>query len=263
MSGRPRKYDSIIRKLFFDGLNKRRRVSRFRRADIQATASAVGVEPPQNPADLIYYYRHRAPLPEDITALLKPGEEWVIIGADRDHYEFRVVKAVSVKPRPGQHRIKIPDATPEIIAQHSLSDEQALLARVRVNRLVDIFTGLTAYSLQNHLRSTVDGIQLEIDELYVAVAKTGAQYVIPVEAKSEGERLGRLQLTQDAAFCAERFSNLRCRPIAVQALPDNGIAMFELLVDGEDISVVDERHYQLVPAHEISPKDLEQMSRAE
>ena len=60
------------------------------------------------------------------------------------------------------------------MAQHALSEEQALLAKVRVNRLIDILTGLTAYSLQNHLRSTVGGNQLEVDELYVAVAKTGA-----------------------------------------------------------------------------------------
>ena len=50
---------------------------------------------------------------------------------------------------------KVPDATPGIVAQYALSDEQALLARVRYNRLIDIFTGVTCYSLQNHLRTTV------------------------------------------------------------------------------------------------------------
>jgi len=48
--------------------------------------------------------------------------------------------------------IKIPDATPEIVAAYALSDEQALLAKVRYNRLLDIFLGVAAYSLQNHLR---------------------------------------------------------------------------------------------------------------
>ena len=173
------------------------------------------------------------------------------------------VNAVSIEPRVGRYRIKIPDATPEIIAQHALSDEQALLARVRVNRLIDIFTGLTAYSLQNHFRSAVGDNQLEIDELYVAIAKTGAQHVIPVEAKSRGEKLGRLQLTQDAAFCAARFPGLRCRPVAIQALPEDGIAMFELFVQGDEISVVDERHYQLVVASEIHAEDLARMSWGE
>ena len=37
--------------------------------------------------------------------------------------------------------------------------------------------------------------------------------------------------------------------------------MCELLVQGDEISVVDERHYQLVPAKEIHAEDLAQMSR--
>ena len=68
--------------------------------------------------------------------------------------------------------IKIPDSTPGVIAKYVLSDEQALLARVRYNRLVDIFTGITCYSLQNHLRTTVRSIgQVEIDEIYVGIDK--------------------------------------------------------------------------------------------
>ena len=47
-----------------------------------------------------------------------------------------------------------------------LRDGPALLAKVRYNRLVDIFIGITCYSLQNHLRTTVRSIgQVEIDEI--------------------------------------------------------------------------------------------------
>ena len=49
---------------------------------------------------------------------------------------------------------KIPDGTPSIVRKYSISDEQALLAIVRYNRLIDIFLGVTCYSLQNHLRTT-------------------------------------------------------------------------------------------------------------
>lgn len=63
---------------------------------------------------------------------------------------------------------KVPDATPGIVAKYAFNDEQALLAKVRYNRLVDIFTGVTCYSLQNHLRTTVSEIgQVETDEIYV------------------------------------------------------------------------------------------------
>ena len=53
-----------------------------------------------------------------------------------------------------------------------MNDEQALLAKIRYNRLIDIFTGITCYSLQNHLRTTVPNIgQVEIDEIYIGIDK--------------------------------------------------------------------------------------------
>ena len=76
---------------------------------------------------------------------------------------------------------KIPDATPSIVEKYALDDEQALLTKLRYNRLIDIFTGVTCYSLQNHLRTTVPGIgQVETDEIYVGVDKLGRQFVFPV-----------------------------------------------------------------------------------
>ena len=53
---------------------------------------------------------------------------------------------------------KVPDATPGIIGMYALNDEQALLAKLRYNRLIDVFTGVTSYSLQSHLRTTVPGV---------------------------------------------------------------------------------------------------------
>ncbi len=53
---------------------------------------------------------------------------------------------------------KIPDSTPGIVMMYALSDEQALLARLRYNRLIDIFTAVTCYSLQNHLRTAVPNV---------------------------------------------------------------------------------------------------------
>jgi hypothetical protein len=62
-----------------------------------------------------------------------------------------------------------------------MNDEQALLARLRYNRMVDIFTGLTCYSLQSHLRTTLrDGSQVETDEIYIGLDKRGVHYVLPV-----------------------------------------------------------------------------------
>lgn len=81
---------------------------------------------------------------------------------------------------------KVPDAPPGVIAMYSLNDEQALLAKLRYNRLVDIFTRVTCYSLQNHLRTAVPKLgQVETDEIYIGVDRRGAHYIFPVQAKGK------------------------------------------------------------------------------
>jgi acyl transferase domain-containing protein len=152
--------------------------------------------------------------------------------------------------------VKIPDSTPEIIRASALGDEQALLALVRYNRLIDVFLGLTAYSLQNHLRTTAPGIgQAEVDEVYVAVDRHGAQYVLPVQAKGGNDQIGVVQAEQDIAVCHEKFSGFTPRPIAAQFMADGVIALFELTVQEDEIRVVREAHYRLVPHSEITDAD--------
>jgi hypothetical protein len=116
--------------------------------------------------------------------------EWTIELAGRGRYRFVLGAINRIVPRPDLVAIKIPDATPGIIASYALSDEQALLAKVRYNRLIDVFLGIASYSLQNHIRTTVKGIgQIEIDEVYVGVSRTGQQFVVPVQAKGGSDQL--------------------------------------------------------------------------
>jgi len=49
---------------------------------------------------------------------------------------------------------------------------------------------------------------------------------------------------------------LLCRPILTQFAEDDLIAMFEVTMENEEIKVVQERHYQLVPASEVTRDDL-------
>lgn len=65
----------------------------------------------------------------------------MILGAGKAIYQFKLVKKSRILPSPSLMSIKIADATPEIISKYALGDEQALLAKVRYNRLVDIFFG--------------------------------------------------------------------------------------------------------------------------
>jgi len=193
-----------------------------------------------------------------VAVTAKAGCEWIIEGAGKGRYAMRLVRCQRVVPRPDLIAIKIPDATPEIVSMYAQSDEQALLAKVRYNRLVDIFLGVTTYSLQNHLRTTVQDVgQIEIDEIYVGVDKAGVQYVIPVQAKSGNDRHSIVQTKQDLLCCEIRFPELVCRAVSAQFLDEGAIAMFELAaVETGEVKVVQERHYLLVSSDGLSENDL-------
>jgi hypothetical protein len=98
--------------------------------------------------------------------------------------------------------------------------------------------------------------QIEIDEIYVGVNKTGQQFVIPVQAKGGTDKLAVIQTTQDLAYCAEKFPSLTTRAISAQFMQDNIIALFELTLEDREVKIVDERHYCLVPANSIGDDDL-------
>ena len=231
----------------------------FDREDIVAAAQRLDLPRPRNLGDVIYSYRYRKTLPPEMLATQPPGYAWRILGAGSGRYKFQLGKQIDLTPRQGTEVRKIPDATPEIVGQYAMGDEQGLLAKVRYNRLIDIFLGITTYSLQNHLRTTVQGYgQIEIDELYVGVDASARQYVIPVQAKRANDSLGDIQTIQDATFCRadKKYKHCLVRQVSAQFLTNGTIALFELKWDGRDLTVVQERHYQLVPAAEIRDEDL-------
>jgi hypothetical protein len=226
----------------------------FHRDELVTAAEELGVERPDNLGDVIYAFKFRRELPEEITRRAPKGKAWMIEGAGRSRYRFRLVEVggTTFLPRKDIAEIKIPDSTPEIIGAYALGDEQALLAKVRYNRLIDIFLGLTTYSLQNHLRTHVKGMgQIEIDEIYVGLNRQGAHYVIPVQAKGGSDKLSPVQTLQDVECCRLKFPDLICRPVSAQFMDNDVIALFELTVEAGRALIVEEKHYQLVPSNEI------------
>lgn len=251
------RYEKIIERIFMTHYNRSSKSFFFERTEFEKTAKAVGVDNVKNLGDIVYSFRYRVELPQSIRKTAPKGMEWIIESAGRAKYQFKLVPVNRIVPNERLMTIKIPDATPEIIASYAQNDEQALLAKVRYNKLIDIFLGLTTYSLQNHLRTTVQGMgQIEIDELYVGVDQKGCHYIIPVQAKSGSDKLSSVQAKQDIFCCKEKYPNLLCRSISTQFMGDEQIAMFELALEGETVCIVEERHYKLVPADSITPDDL-------
>jgi hypothetical protein len=256
-------YESVIKHVFNGRYRKGASSVDFTRADVEKAAEKLGLDP-KNVGDVIYSYRYRRDLPAEIAERARKGEVWIIRGTGSAKYRFDSVAIdyAYIKPRSGLAETRIPDATPGAIAMYALDDEQALLARVRYNRLIDIFLGVASYSLQSHLRTQVGDIgQVETDEVYVGIDRQGAHYVFPVQAKGGDDRHSIVQIEQDIAMCKVKFPSCICRPIAAQFIgkeKDAKIALFtfEEARNGE-AKILNERHYMLVAPNEISKEDLE------
>jgi hypothetical protein len=181
------RYKILIEKIFFDHWKRGKTEFEFARDEIKDKAAELKIALPDNVGDIVYSFRYRTPLPASIIETQPAGREWIIEGADRSRYRFKLVSLMRIRPREDMVRIAVPDATPELIRAYALDDEQALLAIVRYNRLIDTFLGLTTYSLQNHLRTTVKGIgQIEIDELYIGLDTHGCHYVGTLQSPATG-----------------------------------------------------------------------------
>ncbi len=253
------RYTKLIETIFFKHYKKGLKEIRFERSDLVSTAAELKIDLPKNLGDVVYSFRYRASFPESILKSAPDGSEWVIRPIGQSKYMFSLSDMPRIIPSTALSETKVPDATPGIIKMYAFNDEQALLAVLRYNRLIDIFTGVTCYSLQNHLRTTVPDIgQIETDELYVGIDKKGAHYIIPIQAKGGSDQLGIVQIEQDYAMCATKFRKLICIPVAAQFMDVNLIALFAFEMTAKGIRINSEKHYRLVKPENLSDKELEQ-----
>jgi hypothetical protein len=250
-------YASIIEKIFESKFKPGLKEIDFEREDIVKFGKKLKIDLPKNLGDLVYSFRYRAAFPAGIQSKAPKGQAWIIRPAGRAKYRFVLIADKPIAPNEQMTATKVPDSTPGVIAKYALTDEQALLARVRYNRLVDIFLGIACYSLQNHLRTTAPNIgQVETDELYIGVDRRGSHYVVPIQAKGGKDRLSVVQIEQDIAVCASKFPSLICRPIAAQFMKEDVIALFEFEQYEGGPGVAMEKHYKLVSPDEVTEADL-------
>jgi DNA modification methylase len=253
----PNRYAQIIERIFFSHYKEGDAEVCFEREEMRAVASELNINLPSNLGDVVYSFRYRVALPASIRAKATEGRQWIIRPAGRSRYCFVLAAEQNIIPTAMKAETKIPDATPGLVAMYSLDDEQALLAKLRYNRLIDIFTGITCYSLQNHLRTFLAGIgQVETDEIYIGVDKKGRHYIFPVQAKGHTDKMNVVQIEQDFALCASKFPDLICRPIGAQFMEGNLIALFEFENTADGVKISEEEHYRLLPWREVSSEDL-------
>ncbi|HVQ59872.1 MAG TPA: hypothetical protein VMS60_13275 [Solirubrobacterales bacterium] len=248
---KPSRYAQIIERVFLDNHKRGAREVEFSRTEFASVAKTLGIKLPSNLGDILYSFRYRHELPRPIVKRQPRGLEWAIFPAQYRPaaYKFVAVPFSTISPTPGKSVTKIPDATPGLIDLYRKTDEQALLAKLRYNRLLDIYSGVTTYSLQSHMRTTIPESQIETDEVYVGVDRRGRHYVFPVQAKGGKNFLSIVQIWQDFKMCEAKFDGLIPRPIAAQFMADDVIAVFSFDWDGKygiTIKRGSERHYKLV-----------------
>jgi hypothetical protein len=255
----PNLYSRLVERIFEEKYRETATEVAFERDDIIRSARVLQLRLPKNVGDLIYSFRFRTAMPSAIEKTAPAGYRWLIELAGRGKYVFRLrrIEESDIVPNPKMSETKVPDATPGVVALYALSDEQALLAKVRYNQLIDLFTGVVCYSLQNHLRTSVSGYgQVETDEIYVGVDRRGIHYAIPVQAKGGRDRLSVVQIEQDIAVCLAKFPDLVCRPIGAQFMTGDLIALFEFEHTKAGVVIAAEKHYRLVPPEDFTVDDL-------
>lgn len=248
----PTNYDRIIIRIFESKFKDGDEEVPFTREDISNAAKYLKVSTPKNLGDVPYTFRYRRPLPKEIIGKAPNGMAWHILGIGVAKYCFVARKPLDLVPKEYLPAIEIPDATPDLIKQYALKDEQALLARLRYARLIDLFLGLVCYPLQSHLRTTVKEIgQIETDDLYVGIDCKGTHYIIPVQAKGLRDHLSEIQIEQDVAMCQDKFPGLTCLPVAAKLHEKEVISLFSFSYEDNRLSILSQENYLLVSSEEI------------
>ncbi|PSR01208.1 MAG: endonuclease [Bacteroidetes bacterium SW_11_45_7] len=251
------RYSQLVERIFFNNYEEGEKNVEFSRSDIEKAAAALNINLPKNLGDVIYAFRFRTELPESISNIASEDEEWLIKLIGKSSYCFSLESKLSIIPNQSLAYSKILDSTPGIINKYSLTDEQALLAILRYNRLIDIFLSITCYSLQNHLRTSVPSLgQVETDEIYIGIDKKGGHFVVPVQAKGGSDKQGKVQIEQDFEICHYKFPNLICIPVAAQFMSNGKMALFSFERDVESIKIISERHYLLVQSDELTEQEV-------
>jgi hypothetical protein len=189
----------------------------------------------------------RSFLPEDIDQLAPAGHRWAILGAGKGLYQFLPVRQAYYFPDLSLPVLSIPDLSLGSCLGGRL-DEQGIVSHANRNNLFGAFLAVRLEHFQPHRRMFVEHIgQVEVDDVSIGTDPlTGENVMVPICAKRDDARgnalLGWSQLKQDILACQQLRPNLRVRPVGMIALDDR-LCLFEFAEQGNEIAVVDERHY--------------------
>ena len=186
-------------------------------------------------------YRTGRELPEEISSTAPEGYEWVIECGETGLFAFSLIRSLRLFPNDIE-LVSIPDVTPLPVAQYASSDLQAMLARIRYNRLVDLLSGVISFY---HLSDPREIGQSETDDLYVGFDRQGNHCILPVVAIGLSEKVSRSLIENAFATCRVHFPALVAKPIGAIRTDVNTIALFEFGYVKSELVIKNKRHYDL------------------
>ncbi len=86
------RYKALVEKVFFDRYKSGERRIEFEREDLITAAGELNIRLPKNIGDVVYSIRYRTPMPDGILKIQQKGLEWIIEGAGRSKYVFKLVR---------------------------------------------------------------------------------------------------------------------------------------------------------------------------
>lgn len=134
------RYIAIIEKIFADHYVLGHKEFEFTWDEFKQSARQLEIRLPKNIRDVFLSFLYQKDLPDSIQVTADKGFIWIIEGAGKFRYRFRQFNVSLITPTYNLIRLKIIDNTPQIIKIHAQSSEQILLAKIRYNNLIGIFS---------------------------------------------------------------------------------------------------------------------------
>src|ERR1700690_1507383 len=97
---KPNRYEALISRIFHDHYKEGMTEFEFERSELNSNAKKLKIKLPDNLGDVIYSFRYRTALPDDIVNTARAGKEWIIEPAGRSRYRFKLARVSRIIPNP-------------------------------------------------------------------------------------------------------------------------------------------------------------------
>lgn len=241
---------AILHQIFATRIEPEMTQLRFNLEDVASAAREIDISVPEHFVDVLQYLRFDRDLLSEITAAAD-GYEWVVQSLSMSVFHFVLRMPCRLQPNPMLVRTRI-SSIRTICPQDGRSvSRRSLLAKIRQNHLVSTFLNMSCHPLKRQGQSRSQNLAaVQPDDLYIGTTQNGEEVVAPLQILNELDAYPSVQILPNLEFCRDAFPTLSVRPVAAQLFRDgmdSVIALFEFNEVNGVVTILNERHFLLVP----------------